>query len=306
MDHPIGNNNTMHRLLSADRLNIYKLFHERNRGDTRYTTILNQKRDLKKWQKMSILHLLLSSSYPLSLSVSLCSISLICFIVRRTQDLSLSPLLSRNRGHRRVIEHRHLVRSRERRLPHGSRERRLSLGSVFFAYFLILHHCCQPLPSDNSLPMISSNEILNSMTLQVLVPSSYKGFGKLNVLQFFLTAEESMDHYNQKRCVDGKGLVLPSACLGDFGFTGALTGSGQRTVSDHSSVLFSTKKHPRTKDLLLEDFWFSALKKGVMVFALPGEPGLTELAGDFKIHFHDRQGDFYCWLNTTMKKIEKY
>jgi phosphatidylinositol-3,4,5-trisphosphate 3-phosphatase/dual-specificity protein phosphatase PTEN len=37
-----------------------------------------------------------------------------------------------------------------------------------------------------------------------------------------------------------------------------------------------------------------------MVFALPGEPGLTELAGDFKIQFHDRQGDFYCWLNTTM------
>lgn len=32
-----------------------------------------------------------------------------------------------------------------------------------------------------------------------------------------------------------------------------------------------------------------------MVFALPGELGLTELAGDFKIHFHDRQGDFY-WL----------
>lgn len=42
-----------------------------------------------------------------------------------------------------------------------------------------------------------------------------------------------------------------------------------------------------------EDFWFSAPKKGVMVFALPGEPGLTELVGDFKIHFHDRQGDFY-------------
>lgn len=32
-----------------------------------------------------------------------------------------------------------------------------------------------------------------------------------------------------------------------------------------------------------------------MVFALPGELGLTELVGDFKIHFHDRQGDFY-WL----------
>jgi phosphatidylinositol-3,4,5-trisphosphate 3-phosphatase/dual-specificity protein phosphatase PTEN len=42
-----------------------------------------------------------------------------------------------------------------------------------------------------------------------------------------------------------------------------------------------------------EDFWFSAPKKGIMVFALPGEPGLTEVAGDFKIQFHDRQGDFY-------------
>ncbi|KAL5987770.1 Phosphatidylinositol 3,4,5-trisphosphate 3-phosphatase and protein-tyrosine-phosphatase pten2a [Asimina triloba] len=58
-------------------------------------------------------------------------------------------------------------------------------------------------------------------------------------------------------------------------------------------VLFSTKKHPRTKDLMPEDFWFSAPRKGIMVFALPGEPGLTELAGDFKVHFHDRQGDFY-------------
>lgn len=33
-----------------------------------------------------------------------------------------------------------------------------------------------------------------------------------------------------------------------------------------------------------------------MVFALPGEPGLTELVGDFKIHFHDRQGDFYWFV----------
>ena len=32
-----------------------------------------------------------------------------------------------------------------------------------------------------------------------------------------------------------------------------------------------------------------------MVFALPGEPGLTELSGDFKVHFHDRQGDFYLY-----------
>ncbi|TKY45949.1 phosphatase protein [Spatholobus suberectus] len=58
-------------------------------------------------------------------------------------------------------------------------------------------------------------------------------------------------------------------------------------------MLFSTKKHPRTKNLLPEDIWFSTPKKGVMVFALPGKPDLIELAGDFKIHFHDRQGDFY-------------
>lgn len=29
-------------------------------------------------------------------------------------------------------------------------------------------------------------------------------------LQFFPTAEEAMEYYNQKRCVDGKALVLPS------------------------------------------------------------------------------------------------
>ncbi|XP_061368880.1 phosphatidylinositol 3,4,5-trisphosphate 3-phosphatase and protein-tyrosine-phosphatase PTEN2A [Gastrolobium bilobum] len=149
-------------------------------------------------------------------------------------------------------------------------------------------------------------------------------------LKFFPTAEESMDYYNQKRCVDGKGLVLPSQIRYVKYFERILTYfngeipparrcmlRGFRlhrcpywirpsiTVSDHRGVLFSTKKHPRTKELLPEDFWFSAPKKGVMVFALPGEPGLTELAGDFKIHFHDRQGDFYCWLNTTMTENRK-
>ncbi|XP_010487885.1 PREDICTED: phosphatidylinositol 3,4,5-trisphosphate 3-phosphatase and protein-tyrosine-phosphatase PTEN2A [Camelina sativa] len=144
-------------------------------------------------------------------------------------------------------------------------------------------------------------------------------------LKFFPTAEECMDFYNQKRCVDGKGLVLPSQIRYVKYFERILTyfngenQPGRRcmlrgfrlhrcpywirpsiTISDHNGVLFTTKKHPRTKDLSPEDFWFSAPKKGVMVFALPGEPGLTELAGDFKIHFHDRQGDFYCWLNTTM------
>ncbi|XP_031283781.1 phosphatidylinositol 3,4,5-trisphosphate 3-phosphatase and protein-tyrosine-phosphatase PTEN2A isoform X1 [Pistacia vera] len=149
-------------------------------------------------------------------------------------------------------------------------------------------------------------------------------------LKFFPTAEESIDYYNQKRCVDGKGLVLPSQIRYVKYFERVQTyfngenQPGRRcllrgfrlhrcpywirphiTVSDHSGVLFSTKKHPRTKDLSSEDFWFTAPKKGVMVFALPGEPGLAELAGDFKIHFHDRQGDFYCWLNTTMMENRK-
>ncbi|OVA15894.1 Phosphatase tensin type [Macleaya cordata] len=149
-------------------------------------------------------------------------------------------------------------------------------------------------------------------------------------LKFFPTAEESIDYYNQKRCVDGKGLVLPSQIRYVKYFERILTyfngenQPGRRcmlrgfrlhrcpywirpsiTVSDHNGVLFSTKKHPRTKDLMPEDFWFTAPKKGIMVFALPGEPGLTELAGDFKIHFHDRQGDFYCWLNTTMVENRK-
>ncbi|XP_010922080.1 phosphatidylinositol 3,4,5-trisphosphate 3-phosphatase and protein-tyrosine-phosphatase PTEN2A [Elaeis guineensis] len=149
-------------------------------------------------------------------------------------------------------------------------------------------------------------------------------------LKFFPTAEESIEYYNQKRCIDGKGLVLPSQIRYVKYFERILTyfngenQPGRRcmlrgfrlhrcpywirpsiSISNHNGVLFSTKKHPRTKDLMPEDFWFSAPKKGIMVFALPGEPGLTELAGDFKIHFHDRQGDFYCWLNTTMMENRK-
>ncbi|WOK96761.1 hypothetical protein Cni_G05468 [Canna indica] len=149
-------------------------------------------------------------------------------------------------------------------------------------------------------------------------------------LKFFPTAEESMEYYNQKRCIDGKGLVLPSQIRYVKYFERILTyfngenQPGRRcmlrgfrlhrcpywirpsiTISNHNGVLFSTKKHPRTKDLMPEDFWFSAPKKGIMVFALPGEPGLTEVAGDFKIHFHDRQGDFYCWLNTTFTENRK-
>ncbi|XP_031480074.1 phosphatidylinositol 3,4,5-trisphosphate 3-phosphatase and protein-tyrosine-phosphatase PTEN2A-like [Nymphaea colorata] len=149
-------------------------------------------------------------------------------------------------------------------------------------------------------------------------------------LKFFPTAEESISYYNQKRCVDGKGLVLPSQIRYVKYFERILTyfngenQPGRRcilrgfrlhrcpywvrpsiTVSDHNGVLFSTKKHPRTKSVAPEEFWFTAPRKGIMVFALPGERGLAELAGDFKVHFHDRQGDFYCWLNTTMMENRK-
>ncbi|XP_073148720.1 phosphatidylinositol 3,4,5-trisphosphate 3-phosphatase and protein-tyrosine-phosphatase PTEN2A-like [Henckelia pumila] len=144
-------------------------------------------------------------------------------------------------------------------------------------------------------------------------------------LKFFPTAKECIDYYNQKRCVDGKGLILPSQIRYVKYFEQIVshfngeTPPGRRcmlrgfrlhncpywvrpsiTICNHTGVLFSTKKHPKTKDLMPEDFWIRSQKKGIVIFALPGEPGLTELLGDFKIHFNDRQGDFYCWLNTTM------
>ncbi|KAJ9564045.1 hypothetical protein OSB04_000011 [Centaurea solstitialis] len=144
-------------------------------------------------------------------------------------------------------------------------------------------------------------------------------------LKFFPTAQECIDYYNQRRCVDGKGLILPSQIRYVKYFERILrefngeSPPGRRcmlrgfrlhecpywvrpsiTISDHNGTLFTTKKHPKTKNLMPEDFWIRAPTKGIVVFALPGEPGLTELMGDFKIHFQDRQGDFYCWLNTTM------
>ncbi|KAG7633881.1 Tensin phosphatase C2 domain [Arabidopsis suecica] len=144
-------------------------------------------------------------------------------------------------------------------------------------------------------------------------------------LKFFPTAEEAIDYYNQKRCLDGKALVLPSQIRYvkyyervQNQFDGKVPPErrcmlrGFRlincpywirpaiTISNHTDILFSTKKHQKTKDLGPEDFWIKAPKKGVVVFAIPGEAGLTELAGDFKIHFQDSDGDFYCWLNTTL------
>ncbi|KAL0738355.1 hypothetical protein Bca4012_014565 [Brassica carinata] len=128
-------------------------------------------------------------------------------------------------------------------------------------------------------------------------------------LKFFPTAEEAIDYYNQKRCLDGKALVLPSQIRYvkynervQNQFSGKVPPERRPaiTISNHNDILFSTKKHEKTKDLVPEDFWIKAPKKGVVVFAIPGEAGLTELAGDFKIHFQDSDGDFYCWLNTSL------
>ncbi|KAL4353551.1 hypothetical protein GQ457_06G035560 [Hibiscus cannabinus] len=144
-------------------------------------------------------------------------------------------------------------------------------------------------------------------------------------LKFFPNAEEAIDYFNQKRCIDGKALVLPSQIRYVKYFERILTRfNGENpparrcmvrgfrlhncpywirpsiTISDHSGTLFSTSKHPKTKNLMPEDFWIKTPTKGIVIFALPREPGLAEVVGDFKIHFHDRQGDFYCWLNITM------
>ncbi|CAF2018497.1 hypothetical protein Bca4012_079564 [Brassica carinata] len=144
-------------------------------------------------------------------------------------------------------------------------------------------------------------------------------------LKFFPTAEEAIDYYNQKRCLDGRALTLPSQIRYVKYYERVQNQFGGKvpperrcmlrgfrlincpywirpaiTISNHNDILFSTKKHEKTKDLVPEDFWIKAPKKGVVVFAIPGEAGLTELAGDFKIHFQDSDGDFYCWLNTTL------
>ncbi|PWA52219.1 C2 domain-containing protein [Artemisia annua] len=108
-------------------------------------------------------------------------------------------------------------------------------------------------------------------------------------LKFFPTAEESIDYYNQKRCVDGKGLVLPSQIRYVKYFERVLTyfngedQPGRRcmlrgirlhrcpywirpsiTVSDHNGVLFSTKKHPRTKDLSVCPLYLNSWPKLIL------------------------------------------
>lgn len=212
---------------------------------------------------------------------------------------------------------------------------RLYDGSLFqgkVATFPFSDHNCPPVQLIASFCQ-SAYSWLKEDIQNVVVVHCKAGLGRTGLmicslllfLKFFPTAEEAIDYFNQKRCVDGKALVLPSQIRYVKYFERTLSHfngevqPGRRcmlrgfrlhkcpywvrpsiTISDHNGILFTTRKHPKTKDLMPEDFWISAPKKGIVVFALPGEPGLTELVGDFKIHFHERQGDFYCWMNTTM------
>eukprot|EP00897_Mesotaenium_endlicherianum_P000361 jgi/Mesen1/10325/ME000797S09809 len=146
----------------------------------------------------------------------------------------------------------------------------------------------------------------------------------LPFLEFYPTAEEAIEFYNAKRAVDGKALTLPSQLRyvkyyekilrQHDGVTPPVRKCMLRgirllrcpywirptiTISTHEGVIFSTRTHPATRDLLPDDIWHNAPRKGVVVFALPGERCVVDLAGDFKILFQDRHGNFYCWLNTN-------
>jgi hypothetical protein len=148
-------------------------------------------------------------------------------------------------------------------------------------------------------------------------------------LKFFPTAEESVNHYNQKRSVDGKGLILPSQLRYVKYFERVLrefdghTPTGRRcrlrsiqlincpswirpalNISNHNGIVFSSREHRQTRAMLTEDQWLSARTERVVVFDLLEEQCITEIDGDFKIHFTDRHGNFYCWLNTNMMESQ--
>ncbi|CAI7921128.1 unnamed protein product [Closterium sp. NIES-54] len=169
---------------------------------------------------------------------------------------------------------------------------------------------------------------------RMLVIHSKEGLGRTGLmtaslllfLNYYATAEEAINYFNAKRCTDGKALVLPSQKRYVKYFEEILRVRhgiippprkchirGLRihccpywvrpgiVVSDQSGVLFNSRKHPKTKDFMPDDMWHqSTQREGVVVFALPGERGLAPVEGDFCLKFIDRNGDFYCWLNTGM------
>ncbi|KAK8978258.1 hypothetical protein V6N11_063048 [Hibiscus sabdariffa] len=116
---------------------------------------------------------------------------------------------------------------------------------------------------------------------------------------FYPTAEEVIDYFNQKRCIYGKALVLPSQIRYVKYFERMLTcfhgenRPGRRGFRLHNVLIGLGPPLPYLITVP-EDFWIKAPKKGIVIFALPREPGLAEVAGGFKIHFHDHQGYFYC------------
>ncbi|XVE82840.1 hypothetical protein DITRI_Ditri16bG0038000 [Diplodiscus trichospermus] len=184
------------------------------------------------------------------------------------------------------------------------------------ASFPFNDHNCPPLQLIKSFCQ-SAYSWLKEDIENVVVVHCKSGMGRTGLmicslllfLKFLPTAEEAIDYFNQKRCIDGKALVLPSQIRYVKYFEHILTYFNGENQPGHRCMLRGscftgvlTGLGPPLPSLITvpEDFWIKVPKKGIVVFALPREPGLAELAGDFKIYFHDSQGDFYCWLNTTM------
>ncbi|KAK9036287.1 hypothetical protein V6N11_078294 [Hibiscus sabdariffa] len=115
-------------------------------------------------------------------------------------------------------------------------------------------------------------------------------------LKFYPTAEEVIDYFNQKRCIDGKALVLPSQIRYVKCFEHMVTCFHRENhpgrASSFTSVLIGlcpplpfliTVDSDNALQFQPEDFWIKAPKKGIVIFALSREPGLAEVAGDFQI-----------------------
>ena len=98
----------------------------------------------------------------------------------------------------------------------------VSSWSMLCAYQVSVWFCCSPIRRF-SLTVLGQGFALLSKKHNVFL--KIKCVGLDFVWQFFPTAEEAVNHYNQKRCVDSNGLVLPShlvslrsLCFGQFAF----------------------------------------------------------------------------------------